>query len=449
MREEILRDVLQVAENIEHFPSRDEYILLGHFTKRHIEEYFGSYLNLKQEFFLKPFKKSQEDKIVSDENQEEIIQEDIQDIKEKHFKFLKEETENGLNLVSTSYEIRTVEDLLEYSSTDLNDFEIVKKVVNSWGSPENPCYQVKVWLRKKTPEQVNVKQLVKAFEEEVSKYAIDYSKIIKGTLNKKKKKDSCLYEISLQDVHFGQLSWAKETGHDNYDIVIAEKLMLDAVDYFIEQAKFFSIDEILFPVGSDFFNVNSSLNTTVAGTSQDEDCRWQKSFYHGCMLLVKCIDKLLKITNRISVPIVYGNHDHERTYYAGSYLSAWYRNHNKISIDNNPRIRKYIKYHKNLIGLTHGHELKLDRLPLLMATEAKDIWGDTLFREWHIGHLHHKNTKVYNVDIEENGVRVKIIPSLVAVDAWHSLKGYNALRECQSFLWDKEKGNIAQFNYKV
>ena len=39
---------------------------------------------------------------------------------------------------------------------------------------------------------------------------------------------------------------------------------------------------------------------------------------------------------------------------------------------------------------THGSEEKRDSLPMLMANERKELWAETKFREWHLGHMHRK-----------------------------------------------------------
>ena len=83
-----------------------------------------------------------------------------------------------------------------------------------------------------------------------------------------------------------------------------------------------------------------------------------------------------------------------------------------------------------------------------MPVEAKDMWVDTKYWEWHIGHLHHKNTKVLNIDTEEMSLRIKTLPSLVEKDAWHTIKGYSSIKEAVSFVWSQTEGNIAQFNFK-
>jgi hypothetical protein len=333
-----------------------------------------------------------------------------------------------------STDIKTKDDLINYANINLNEWEIKKHTIENNTSPKNPRFIQKCWLTKKALNHEEIKESIK---KDLIKYSPKYKPI-----KRIKTKEKHLLEINIPDYHFGQLSWDKETGEENYDIKIAEKLLHNCVDYFINITEYFKKDRILFPVGSDFFNVNNALATTAKGTRQDEDCRWPKSFRRGLNLLIGIIDKLRNIAD-VDIYVIPGNHDVERAYYLGVALECQYRNDKCVYIENNPKIRKYYTYNKNLIGLTHGHEIKAKELPLTMSTEAKEYWSNSNYIEFHTGHLHHEIVKEYQK------IKVRTIPSLCAASAWSKLKGFNSVRESQSFIWHPTKGNIAQFNYHI
>ncbi len=353
--------------------------------------------------------------------------------------FQQEVTEDTQTLTTKSYEIRTLDELLAYSKVDLDVWEVQKYNVNQWGSAAYPCFQVKAWLQRKAPG-LDLKKQIELFVADASKHAPAYPKI------KHKLNSGNMLEISIPDLHYGQLSWDEETGRANYDIAIAEKLFIEAVHYLIQHAATYKPELITFLVGSDFYNVNSLQNTTLMGTKQDEDTRWQKTFTYGRQMIVRGVDMCRELAP-VNIVVVRGNHDFERTFYLGDSLSCWYNKCNNVAVDNGPRTRKYIPWGRCLIGMTHGDKEPMQRLPLLMATEQKQLWAASEYREWHIGHLHHKKKFAYVPTDEENGVRVRILPSLCALDAWHSESGYDALREAQGFIWNKDHGNIARFSY--
>jgi hypothetical protein len=347
--------------------------------------------------------------------------------------------EDKVQLSLKSYELKTIDELLAYSKIDTTLWEVWKVISNSWGSENNPCFQIKAWLRLRSGTDINIIEVCDNIIERINKYSIP------SIIQHKEDKEGYLCEIGIVDHHLGQLSWKQEVGF-NYDIKIAKKLHADAVDFLIDKIKPYKINKILYHFGQDFYNVNSQFNHTVAGTRQDEDGRWQKSFEEGIMVHVDAINKLKQIADVDAISIK-GNHDEERTQYAATVLKAWFRLDSNVKIDNSPMSRKYYLYGKNLIGLSHAEEIKTDRLLGLMPIEAKEMWSKACHYEWHIGHLHSESLK--QSLSESNGIKIRHLSTLVPVDAWHFNKGYLHNRETNLFLWHPEKGNQIQINYKV
>ncbi len=241
-----------------------------------------------------------------------------------------------------------------------------------------------------------------------------------------------MLEVPIVDLHLAKLSWEPETG-ENYDSKIAEKRFMGVIYDVVERAQKYEFEQIVFPIGNDFFNYDDLTGSTTKGTPQDNDSRWQKLFLKGTELLVKAIDLLAQLAP-VRVFQIPGNHDTMVSWYAVCYLQAWFKNHSDVKIDTNPRSRKYVEFGKCLIGFTHGDKEK-KRIFGNMQVEVPEAWGRTLYREWHTGHLHSEQVK------EEHGVKVRSLSSVTAKDAWHYVSGYvGALAASQSFVWDKEKG---------
>ena len=330
----------------------------------------------------------------------------------------------------------------------MTKWKVTKQVVNRWGNFDNSNYQVKAWLSliEENKESRELDYWLNLFKEKTKEYK---PKNLNIQYNKNNKKENVMLEIGLVDHHLGQLSWGEETGYSNYDIKISKQLYIDAVHYLSNKASHYNIEKILFIIGNDFFNVNSQFNTTVKGTHQDEDCRWQKSFNYGVDLFIEAIEHFKQFAP-VHVKQVPGNHDQERIFYAGAFLEAWYRDDKNVTIDNQPKSRKYFKYGENLIGFAHGKAVrKIDKLIALMPLEAKAFWSQTNNREWHCGHIHHETKKILILDTEEPGVKIRTLSSLVMPDAWHAQHGFIADRQSQCFVWHKTKGNIAEFKYRA
>ena len=358
----------------------------------------------------------------------------------KAVNFKDEIESNKRSIVTTSAEIRTLAELLEFSNVDMEEWEIVKHTVNSWGSYKNENFQVKVWLRKRGGEELSIKEFADEFKEAIKNYSCKKYKPVKYSYD-----SGNAVELALHDLHFGSLCWGMETGQ-NYDIKIAERLFLDAVDYAIDITKSFNPDLFILPIGSDFFNVNSMLNQTVHGTPQDEDCRWQKTFVCARKMIVHAADRLKEIAP-VKMFVIPGNHDEERAFYLGESLVSWYRLCDEININNDPTPRKYWAWGDGLLLMTHGKDEVKGQLPMIMATEEPFLWSRAKYREVHKGHLHSYGIKGQDLGTDNRGVKERLIGSLAAVDSWHKKKGYGSLRETNSFVWNKKKGVIADFPY--
>ncbi len=348
----------------------------------------------------------------------------------------------NLNVTSkSSARIKTLEQLLDVAKVDLTKFFVEKYNINKWEVSAQidgrmvteELFQVKVQLlRNKSIEKR------KRIIDELHQDFVNHSpKAIKRT----HKDGSHLLEVNIFDLHFGKLCWNGETGED-YDTKIASERFHLAIDDLIHKSKPFSIDKILFPVGNDFFNSDRKENTTSNNTPQDEDLRWMKTFRNGRRLIVEGIEKLMQVAD-VEVVVVQGNHDFERSYYLGDSLQAWFRNNKNVTINNDATPRKYFKYGQNLIGLTHGNNEKIADLPLLMASEKKELWSDTKFHEWHIGHFHHKKQIKFQTIDEQKGCVIRFMRSLSGTDAWHNLKGYvQNVQSAESFIWHKSEGMV-------
>jgi hypothetical protein len=347
----------------------------------------------------------------------------------------------------------SLDDLLDACRVDRSRWRVARWVANKWevGTKQEggkvlrtPLYQIKAWL-----EPIPGLEDSKVIRDTIA--WVRTQKFNTPPAPKAKllpADDSILLELSIPDAHLGKLAWAEETG-ENYDSAIAETVFFKAVENLAEKSAIWPVDKVLFVVGNDFFNVDNAAGTTTAGTPQSEDGRWPRTFRRGIGLLTKSIDFLAARFPQIEVRVIRGNHDSERMFYAGEVLAAVYnRPGSRVEVVNQPIKRQYIRWGEVLLGLAHGDGLKHDKLPLLMAGEAPDLWAKTTHREWHVGHLHHKKETQYHTGTEHNAVRVRILPSLTTADDWHYTNGYvGAQRAAEAYLWGKKQRYIGHLSW--
>jgi hypothetical protein len=301
-----------------------------------------------------------------------------------------------------------------------------------------PLFSVKVYLTKKV-EEIKARNEMLTLMAEMKSYSPKYKTI------KYKKNAGYFYELAMPDLQLGRLVMREEAGMDSSPeeyLLRAKKAMTEllSVNY--------PIQKIVFPIGNDFFNSNTSENMTAHGTPQRDDVRWQRTYNLAKKTIVGIIETMTQVAP-VDVLIVKGNHDEERIFYFGDTLYSWFHNNKNVMVDNRPIGRKYYSFGKVLLGFAHGYYDRENKLDSLMAYEQPKLWAKSDFREWHLGDKHHKKDVILKADEYENGVVVRIFRSLADPSVWEYDKGFvGSLKAAEGLLWNKEQGLFAQFTSK-
>lgn len=246
---------------------------------------------------------------------------------------------------------------------------------------------------------------------------------------------SLMLEAGIYDPHFGKQAWGDETGQVNYDLDIAERDYKAVIRDLISRIDAYGLifESVLFPVGQDYFHIDTVHETTTAGTKVDTDDRWQKIYKVGIDCLVWAVEALRELAP-VEVLYVPGNHDEMMSFFATLHLDAYFKALEDVIVDTSPTRRKYRRYGNSLIGFAHGKDER-KRIEKLMQVEAASDWGETRYHEFHLGDLHHEEAR------EDGGIIFRRISAITATDAWHAKMGYvGPLRRAQAFVWDRERG---------
>ena len=193
-------------------------------------------------------------------------------------------------------EASSLEELLNKFKVDTNIWEVSRYITNIWGNQHNPNHQVKAWLEKKIINIDNKQDFVKELVKEMKQYSINIpAKIRKLSTNRN------VLVVNLTDLHLGRLSWAVETGFGNYDIKIATDIVDEAVDIILQRSTGIDIERIIFLIGGDYFNYNTSnpFPQTVNGTPQESDVRQAKMFRIGRRLACRQIERFARWINTL------------------------------------------------------------------------------------------------------------------------------------------------------
>ena len=237
----------------------------------------------------------------------------------------------------------------------------------------------------------------------------------------------------LADLHLGLYAWAPEAGM-NWDLATAVDVYMQAMSAVADASPNSGLGVVL--IGGDYLHSNTNDLRTRSGNVLDGDGRTDKVIDAGVELAVFQIDMALAKHGKVVVRVLKGNHDEYSSIAVVQGLKAWYRNEPRVTVDSDPDLFWWFRFGKVMLGATHGHAAKMERMPLLMATRRAVDWGSTLFRYVHMFHIHHLTKFIF----EEGSVIGESHQSPVAQDVHHHGEGYMSGRSMQSITYHKDRG---------
>ena len=242
------------------------------------------------------------------------------------------------------------------------------------------------------------------------------------------------------DLHYGKGSYLDECG-SAYSCAEAARLIEDCTRSLLQDTIAFGVPErIITAVGSDWLHIDTDSGTTTSGTPQDMDGTPQDIHWEGAELAIQQIDMLRQVAP-VEVLHIPGNHDRMAGWGVLHIVYSWFRSVADVHVTRSNAPRQYIQSGDTLLGFAHGDGAKFKDLPLLMATEARELWGKTQWRTFFTGHLHYELTK------DTMGVIQRQLPSLSGSDRWHVRNGYvGSRRALTAYIVDHRDGVIATLN---
>lgn len=240
----------------------------------------------------------------------------------------------------------------------------------------------------------------------------------------------------IGDLHVGMLSWPDETGED-WNLELAERIQCGAMARLVELSPACDRATII-NLGDWFHYDNMDGVTTRSGHSLDTDGRYAKMAHVGVKIMRQCIESALKKHKHVRVLNVIGNHDDTGAIMLSVCLAQLYADEPRVTVDTSPAGFMYFRHGRTLVGCHHGHSCKADRLPGVMAADRPHDWGDSTYRYWWIGHVHHQSVKDYA------GVSVESFRTLAAKDAYAHWGGYRAPRDMKCIVLDVAFGEVAR-----
>lgn len=237
--------------------------------------------------------------------------------------------------------------------------------------------------------------------------------------------------IDIADLHMNLQASMFTTGNE-YNCDIAETLFFQVIEDVISRTKAYDFEEIVFIIGGDMLNSDGLTGTTTKGTAQVNDVHYYDAYERLCAMTIKAVD-LLKDICKVNVIYITGNHDELTGFKLAKYIDAWFRNEPMVTVDYQPMARKYKLFGKTL--LCFAHDGKVQKLPAIIADEARHLWSQADTVEVFLQHLHTEQ-----VLMEDNNIRIQRLPTISARSRWSTDKGYSSKRQCKSFIFDAKDG---------
>lgn len=338
----------------------------------------------------------------------------------------KRSLQQQLSRANKAYMSEKVDSLVP-GSQQLQGTSTLYKINEDTGKKE----EVLQWVKTKSDKQAEI-DMVTQVTSELAKQVEGIAKPIKLTQHTD---DDLLVVYVSTDLHLGQYSWHEETGNDvNLETILHNTVgALKLLQLTTPQAA----ECIVLDLG-DTLHASNDAARTKSGHELDVDSRHAKVFKTLVDMKIQMIDLALKKHKTVKYTIVAGNHSDLVPNYLMAMLDAYYRNEPRFSVDTSSSIHKYHRHGQTLLGFTHGHTSKMQRLPEIMVWDRKEDISDTTYRYWLTGHIH--SDKVIDGGI----ARCEAFRNNTHNDAWASAAGYRGNKQTTAITYHKDFGEIAR-----
>ena len=289
------------------------------------------------------------------------------------------------------------------------------------------------------PLKRSLQEKVEAMMEGMKDDLAGFKKPVKAP---KKVNTDYLATYIVGDHHYGMLAdAATKLDNDDWDIKIATKVLIDAVDRLLVRVGDCET-AILLNVG-DFFHADSSKNETTAGTRVDVDTRIGKTFKLAGRLFQMLIDKMLTVHKNVIVVNVRGNHDSDMACHLSSCLEILYQKEPRVNVLENYSKFLHYEWGNNMWVYHHGDRIKPEQILQTVIKNLDNEWSSHKNRYCLLGHIHH------HVSREYGSMQFSWFGSLTSTDQWHSDSGFGSERSMTAIVYHKKYGEDSRVKITV
>jgi len=238
---------------------------------------------------------------------------------------------------------------------------------------------------------------------------------------------------TLTDAHIGMLAWHRENMQADWDLQIAEAVIVGCFEQIIKSSPD-SETAILNQLGDLLHYDGLSAVTPTSGHVLDADGRFTKMVEVAVRVLRRIITMLLAKHKNVHVILAEGNHDMASSVWLRTMFKALYENEPRITVDDSALPYYAYEFGDVMLTFHHSHLKKFSAMREIIPAMFSEIWGRTKKRYCHTGNYHHTKEE------EHAGLKVFQHPTLAARDAYASRGAWFSDREVCSITYHKKFG---------
>lgn len=319
--------------------------------------------------------------------------------------------------------------LLRAHDLDPNKFDLVSAKNSKWDQVSNKdghqvLYSSKITAKPKSPIFADSEYLLKYFETYTPNIKRNWRPLFEGS--------SEYLVLPLYDFHWGRLPYIDNV--ENFSLDDAKSYLIDNMVEYVDRFEGRHFKEVFIVIGQDFFNSCYNGMTSSQSHIQDNIVDTRTMYRTGTELIEDIVELFASRGDRVSIIGSIGNHSTSEEEWLFMLLKAYYRNDDRIRVDDSSHPRKYLSLGEACVGLGHVDKER-DRIFGLMQCEVPEMWSMTSQHLFIAGHLHH-----FSVE-SKNGVELWRVPSPTLPDIWTVRNGYVMNPpKTMAFIFDEEKG---------
>lgn len=242
---------------------------------------------------------------------------------------------------------------------------------------------------------------------------------------------------ALTDLHLGALAWREETGGDDYDTAIAERLVEDWFAAAIDLAPR-AQTAILAQIGDLLHWDGFESVTPTSRHVLDGDTRFPKMVRAAIRVLRKIIRRLLEKHDFVHIIMADANHDPASEVWLREMFAAFYDDEPRVSVDQSAGTYYAYRHGDVSLFVHHGHRRKVGNVDSVFAGRFREMFGATKYSFAHLGHLHSDELKSTNL------MKVERHETLAAPDAYAANGGWLSGRSAKVITYHREHGEVSR-----